>query len=310
MTREEQSAMWKEEIEKGLEKVGDLRRELKPVEFTSGLWETCRGAYGDVREDVAFLFCPKELIPDTEKLRRLDGEDKDSYEIIFDNLSESLTHQLSLYDASYLVMPYLVLLLELKRQEEDFDWQMKVIALAGDVMATDIPCCGGGSGREEMMPEEVMESYRRSTAMMGEMTKEFLGRYMDRLKGVEPAWKRQYFATDVLAILGDREAAFQMLMGQWEQCPLTCPDCGYFDEEMESDGFYDREQLKKIEPAPSVTGQWDRKSYEDTYVWFSNLVHLLAVEDAWKAAYYFGTYTCPECGSRGTLIEWMKETEL
>ncbi|MCI8605865.1 MAG: hypothetical protein HFG72_03190 [Hungatella sp.] len=309
MTKQEQSDMWKAEIEKGLNKVKELRMQLKPVEFTSKLWETYQGAYGDVREDVAFLFCPKELIPDTEKLRRLDDEEKDSYEIIFDNLSENLTHQLSLYHASYLVMPYLALLLELKRQEGDFDWQMKVIVLAGDVLATDIPYCGGGSEREALMPEEVMDSYRRSVAVVQERTKEFLGQYMDRLKEMEPDWKRQYFCTDVLAILGDREAAFQMLMGQWEQCPLSCPDCGYYDEEMEADGFYDREQLEKIEPAPSVIGKWDGKSYEDTYVWFSNLVHLLGVEDEWKVAYYFGTYTCPVCGSKGVLIEWMKEME-
>lgn len=90
MTKQEQSDMWKAEIEKGLNKVKELRMQLKPVEFTSKLWETYQGAYGDVREDVAFLFCPKELIPDTEKLRRLDDEEKDSYEIIFDNLSQNL----------------------------------------------------------------------------------------------------------------------------------------------------------------------------------------------------------------------------
>lgn len=308
MTNEEQSAMWKAEIEKGLEKVQTLREKLKPVEFASKLWETYRGAYGDVREDVAFLFCPKDLIPETEKIRRLDVEDKDSYEITFDNLSENLTHQLSLYDASYLVMPYLVLLLELKRQEDDFQWQMKVIALAGDVLATDIPDCGGGSEGEARMPGNVMESYHLSVAALREMTKEFLDKNMDRLKEEESEWL-QYFSTDLLAILGDKEAAYQMLIGQWEQCPLSCPNCGYYDEEMESDGFYDREQLKKIEPAPSVIGKWDGKSYEDTYVWFCNLVHLLGVKDEWKVPYYFGTYTCPECGSRGILIEWMKEDQ-
>ncbi len=306
MTKEEQAAMWKAEIEKRLQGVQKLRERLKPVEFTSELWGIYKGAYGDVREDVAFLFCPKEMIPDTEKIRRLDFEEKDSYEIIFDNLSENLTHQLSLYDASYLVMPYLVLLLELKRQEHDFDWQMKIIALAGDLMATDIPYCGGGSENESKMPEDIMESYHLSIALLREMTKEFLSKNMDRLKEAEPEWKRQYFCTDVLAILGDSQAAYQMLMGQWEQCPVSCPDCGYYDEDMESDGFYDKEQLEKIEPALPVTGKWDGKSYEDTYVWFSNLVHLLRVEDHWKVAYYFGTYTCPECGSKGTLIEWMK----
>ncbi len=309
MTREEQSDMWKAEIEKGLKKVQTLREELRPVEFASGLWEQLKGAYGDVREDVAFLFCPREMIPETKKIRRLDFEDKDSYEIIFDNLSENLTHQLSLYGGTYLAMPYLALLLELKRLEGDFDWQMKIIALAGDLMATDIPYCGGGSENQETLPREVLDSYRLSVAKIQEMTKAFLDRNMDRLRQVEPQWMRQYFCTDALAILGDPEAAYQMLMGQWEQCPLSCPDCGYYDEDMEADGFSNEEQLAKIEPAPSVIGQWDKESYEDTYVWFSNLVHLLEVEDAWKAAYYFGTYTCPVCGSKGTLIEWMKENQ-
>lgn len=34
------------------------------------------------------------------------------------------------------------------------------------------------------------------------------------------------------------------------------------------------------------------------------------MEEEWKVPYYYGTYTCPECGSRGILIEWMKETEM
>ncbi len=140
------------------------------------------------------------------------------------------------------------------------------------------------------------------------MTRDFLDRNMGRLKEEDPGWL-QYFCTDLLAILGDREAAFQMLLGQWEQCPVCCPDCEYFDEEMEADGFYDKEQLKKIVPAASVIGKWDRKSYENTYLWFSNLAHDLGVEDAWKIAYYYGTYTCPECGSRGILIDWMKESD-
>ena len=53
-------------------------------------------------EDVAFLFCREDLIPETTKIRRLDFEEKGYYEIIFDNLWENLTHQLSLYPAIYL----------------------------------------------------------------------------------------------------------------------------------------------------------------------------------------------------------------
>ena len=59
-----------------------------------------------------------------------------------------------------------------------------------------------------------------------------------------------------------------------------------------------------------MLGKWDGKSYEDTYLWFSNLAHELGVEDEWKIPYYYGTYTCPECGSRGILMDWMKDTEM
>lgn len=304
---ERRSDLWKAEIEKGLQEVQDLRDRLKPVEFFSGLWEQYTGAYGNIREDVAFLFCPEKLVPETMKLRRLDPEEKSDYEIQFDNLCENLTHQLSLYGGSYLAMPYLVLLLEKKRRKQDYEWEKKIIQAAGDVLSTDIPFCGGGD--EAQMPEEVMESYQLSVELLQEMTKEFLDQNMERLKEEDPGWL-QYFCTDLMAVLGDREAAFQMLMGQWEQCPVSCPECDYFDEDMEADGFYDKEQLKKIEPAASVIGKWDGKSYEDPYLWFSNLAHELGVEDEWKIPYYYGTYTCPECGSRGILIEWMKKTEM
>ena len=302
-----QAELWKAEIEKGLQEVQNLREKLKPVEFPSWLWEQYTGAYGDVREDVAFLFCPEELIPKTMKLRRLDTEEKSDYEIIFDNLCENLMHQMSWYPGSYLAMPYLVLLLEKRRQKQDYRWEKKIIQAAGDVLSTDIPCCGGGD--QAQMPEDIVESYQLSVELLQEMTKDFLDRNMERLKEENPGWL-QYFCTDLMAILGDREAAFQMFNGQWEQCPVTCPECGYFDEDMEADGFYDREQLEKIEPAASVLGKWDGKSYEDTYLWFSNLAHELGVEDEWKIPYYYGTYTCPECGSRGILMDWMKDTEM
>ena len=301
-----QAGIWKAEIEKGLQEVQELRERLKPVEFASGLWGQYGGAYGDVREDVAFLFCPEELIPETDRIRRLDTEKKSDYEIIFDNLCENLTHQLSLYDATYLTMPYLVLLLEKRRRKGDYEWEKKIISAAGDILSTDIPYCGGG--REAQMPEEVMESYEMSVEILQEMTKSFLTRYTDRLKEEDPGWL-QYFCTDLMAVLGDREAAYQMLTGQWEQCPVSCPECGFYDEDMEADGFCDEEQLEKIEPAASVLGGWDRESYEDTYLWFSNLAHELGVEDEWKISYYYGTYTCPECGSKGILMDWMKATD-
>lgn len=306
---ESMATMWKEEIEKSLAEMSKLREQLHPVEFSSKLWEQYRGAYGDVREDVAFLFCPKELLPEMEKLRRLDFEEKGNEQIVFDNLCENLSHQLSFYDATYLVMPYLVLLLEKKRREQDFDWQMKIIMEAGIILSTDMSYEGSGDNKDSVHGE-IMESYHLSIEYLKEMTKEFLNQNMDKIKTKSPS-DLQYFCTSLLAILGDSQAAFQMILGGWEQCAVCCPECDYFDEDMEADGFYDEEQMKeKVEPAESVIGKWDGKSFDDTYLWFSNLAHMLGVEDEWKIAYYYGTYTCPECGSKGTLIEWMKAYEL
>ena len=92
MSEEQLVAMWKAEIEKSLAEEQGLRERLRPVEFPSDLWQVFRGAYGDVREDVAFLFCPKDLLPEMQKLRRLDFEDKDAEQINFDNLCENLSH--------------------------------------------------------------------------------------------------------------------------------------------------------------------------------------------------------------------------
>lgn len=304
MTDKERSEMWKEAIEKSLTEVQELRERLHPVPFASPLWEEYHGAYGDVREDTAFLFCPKELVPEMDKIVRLDFEEKDDDRINFDNLCENLSHQLSFYDATYLVMPYLVLLLEKKRRAQDFKWQLLIIREAGIILSTE-----GEQGGSSEVPEEVLECYQLSKELLRDMTEEFLDQHLEELKQ-ESEDGLQYFLSGLLAIFGDPQAAFQLVVGSWEQTPVSCPECDYFDEEME-DGFYEEDLIKeKVEPAESVIGKWDGKSFEDSYLWFSNLAHELGIEDEWKIPYYYGTYTCPECGKKGILIEWMKECEM
>ncbi len=322
MTKEELSDMWKEAIEKSLQEVGELRKQLNPVPFSSPLWEKYRGAYGDVREDVAFLFCPKELVPKMDKMIRLDFEEKEDDRINFDNLCENLSHQLSFYDATYLVLPYLVLFLEKKRREEDFRWQMLILLHAGVILSTELPgdipfARGFGCSKdeetlgfsEEKVSKEIQESYQLSKEILRERAKEFITQHLEEIKEEEEE-DLKYFATGLLAIFGDFEAANQLMIGGWEQLVVQCPECDYYDEEMEMDGFEDRELIeKRIKPAPSVIGKWDGKNYEDTYVWFSNLVHDFGIEDEWKLPYYYGTYTCPECGRKGLLMDWMKACE-
>lgn len=305
MTELEQATLWKEEIEKSLAKMSELRERLQPIEFSSKLWEEYEGAYGDVREDIAFLFCPKELLPEMDKIRRLDFEDKEDERINFDNVCENLLHQLSFYDATYLAMPYFVLFLEKKRREQDFHLQFEIIIQAGIILSTDI-----FDDEREELPKDISKSYQCSIEILREMTKEFLQQNMEQLKE-EKAIDLQYFCTSLLAIFDDPKAAYQILIGSWEQLPVACPNCDYYDDEMEADGFFvERIVKEKVTPAESVLGTWDGKSFEDTYVWFSNLAHILQIEDEWKIPYYYGTYQCPECGSKGILIDWMKKSNL
>lgn len=158
MTEKEQSAMWKEAIQKSLDEVQELQQRLHPIVFNSPLWAEYRGAYGDVLEQVAFLFCPEELVPEMSKIIRLDFSEKDSYRINFDNLCENLSHQLSFYMATYLAFPYLVLLLEKKRRARDFDWQLLIIREAGMILSTDLPYENSTS----KPPREVWDSYQLS----------------------------------------------------------------------------------------------------------------------------------------------------
>ena len=60
------------------------------------------------------------------------------------------------------------------------------------------------------------------------------------------------------------------------------------------------EQLySKITPADSAIGKWNFRDYRDSYIWLSNVLYLFGnKEAAEKLSYYYGTYTCPNCGKK------------
>lgn len=112
---------------------------MRLTEFSSGLWEEYRGAYGSVRREVEILMDGTTAPPPQQKLRRLDTEEKDDYRIAFDNLCEGLSHQMSFYSATYLVLPYMAKLLEEKEAAGDFQWQVLILSEMGVCLATDVP---------------------------------------------------------------------------------------------------------------------------------------------------------------------------
>lgn len=304
MEEREKSDLWKAEIEHALDRLQELREQLHPVDFSSELWEEYTGACGDVREDVAFLFCPREILPETDKLNRLDFADKEADWIIFDNLCEKLSHQMSFYQATFLAVPYLVLLFEKKRREGNLEWQYRIISKVGEILATTV--FFEEENNKQTIHADILTSYRLSVDLFRQKTKTFLEKNIEQLKEKSPV-SLQYFCTSLLAVFGAVRDAYQLFLGNWEQVPLECPACGYYDEELE-DGFYQEETIKeKIIPAKVSIGEWNGKwdsiPEDDPCLWLGSLANMLGIRDEWKIPYYYGTYTCPKCGKKSKLME-------
>lgn len=273
---------------------------MKLIHFDSYLWDDYTGAYGNVKDDVALLMGKEEDVPEQFRIQRLYREEKTNYEIVFENLCENLWHQLSFYYATYLVLPYLVTLLERKEAEQDFIWQFRFISEMGSFLAMDIP---SNHNPSKAIDAEVLENYYEAVFILQEKTKIFIEKYTEEIKQCEPN-NLSYFCVAVLAILGDREAAFILTNLMFDLCYVICKNCKDCNEEINaiSDG-----DIKEIVPAESVIGKWDGTSYQDTYLWFSNLLYKLGDYTSLNAlSYYYGTYTCPKCGEKDLVMDLVK----
>ncbi|HIR57955.1 MAG TPA: hypothetical protein IAA54_09825 [Candidatus Gallacutalibacter pullicola] len=272
--------------------------EMKLVPFDSDLWDIYTGAYGSVRTEVKILMGHKKTAPPSgEKLRRLSAQEKGDYQIAFDNLCENLWHQTSFYNALYLVMPYMVTLLEQKESEHDFDWQLAIISAMGICLAS----APDWNEESRIEPGDLLESYRLSVKKLKEKTKVFLSSHLDQISRLESR-KRGEFLTALMAILGDREAAFLLTLSAREGCPLLCGRCGFGCE----NGSLDNPEFReRITPAPEKP--WDGKSFDDPLTWYSGVLHRVGADaEASRLAYYYGTFTCPECGEKKPVLDFMK----
>ena len=291
--------------------------ELKLVDFDSNLWEEYRGAFGNVKQEIELLWRLDPILAEKERQWYVDmyKEPVSELRVAFDNLCEQLSHQLSFYSALYLVMPYLVKIYERWEKEAGFFMQGMLLSNIGIFLATDN--LYNHTMEQDILKErdsnfsEIFSNYQYSIEVIQEKAKTFLFQYIDQLKQIDME-DRSMFATGIMGILGDREAAFLLTLGAWSQCVLYCPNCGELDEDIELDDYFGegtiRENLqKKIKPANSVIGKWDGKSFDNPYLWFSNLLYLLGMKkEEKKIAYFYGTYTCPYCGETGTVMELAK----
>ena len=289
--------------------------EPKLIEFDSELWEIFRGAYGNIKDDLKELMELDPILPEYELRWYADmsGEIESDLRIAFDNVCEQLWHQMSFYDALYLALPYLVKLYKKWQKSAGFQMQGMLLTNIGLLLATDVSY-NHNANDTETVPEEILESYRQSVEIIREEGKKFWYSYKEQLKQIDEE-SRSMFGIAMLAMLGDREAAFILTLGSWSQCLQYCPNCENLDEDMEMDSLFrtdeKRELEQKIKPADSVIGQWDGQTFDNTYLWFSNLLYELGnYKEAEKLRYFYGIYTCPNCGKKGNVMEQAKLAEV
>lgn len=270
------------------------------ADFNSELWEQLHGAYGNVKEDVLPLMVQEPEVPESEKV--LNADYKCEYMVAFDNICQQLYHQMTFYDASYIVLPYLVKAFNYWYEKDDFAMQVLFLVNAGIIVSTDNPFSNPHS--EDIIkniPESLMESYHKSILFFKEKAEELLLNKRDMLKQYSPD-DISYICVSLLAFIGEREHSFAFLLGSFSSCLVFCEKCGFFFEDIEL--HYDiksnKEELNKIiTPAESVIGKWDKKSLDNTYIWLSNILHLMGNDfDVKKLSYFYGTFTCPDCGAK------------
>lgn len=217
---------------------------------------------------------------------------------ILDELFEYLSHQLTFFDVAYLAFPHLVYVFEQVLEEEDFMYTQYFFGYMGVLLAAE-------SYGTNTPAKAVFDNYQASVRQFQRLAKQFLNRYQEQIRQTpeDAYFDHGWFAAAVLAILGDRELAFLLITSDWELGEMSCTACGYYNEEL----FSGEETLAAVEPALPAIGGWDGRSYQDTWLWFANFLHWMGMEKELRIlSYYYGTYTCPQCGQKSRLIDWMK----
>ena len=128
---------------------------MKLLDLGDPLWKAYPGAYGSVREEVGTLM--GEPAGPQIQLRRLKEQAEDDEHLAFDNLCESLSHQMTFYPAMYVVLPYIVKFLGLK--SGDYAWKRLIFSEIGQCLAAD--AFFPGEARPGA-PQEILESYQEA----------------------------------------------------------------------------------------------------------------------------------------------------
>lgn len=247
----------------------------------SVLWADYRGAYGELCELVRnFSSC----------------EDKTGKEEILDELSESLSHQLSFYMGTYLTVPYLIQEL---LDTECVSWQIKLISEIGIILATDCECAGRNT---DALPEVVV-AYQAALSELSDYVKTFIVENVDEIKNIQ-GFDKEKFAVAVFSILGDKDLTFAMINCSFEYCLAMCTSCEEYNEDIEE---FSEESCDCIEPATipdTLSGEYD---FSNPYSWFCRFLTMIGMDDKIEImSYYYGVYVCPSCSARDSVVSVIK----
>lgn len=189
---------------------------MELLSFESKLWyelesaysfsEESRESYGDIREYVRILHEEREDIEMPVRIRRMERTERSAYQIVFENVCENMSHQLTFYPISYIVLPYLVSLLEKKVQQKDVEWQRLIISEVGVALMGDTP-----RFRVRKADKGIMSNYKKALRRFRKLVKKFYKSNYKQIKQMNFNDKSQ-IVCGVSAILGIHWLPMVMVM--------------------------------------------------------------------------------------------------
>lgn len=230
--------------------------------------------------------------------KAVNNRDWETIDIIFQNIS----HQMTFYSASYVVLPYMVRLLEQVLAEKDIEHAQLLIFNLGICLMMDIP-----ENHYEEADSLPLDNYNAATKKLCGLTKQYYNTYIDDIQEMDEEQRSMLFVA-TLAILGERKTAYVALeplaSGELEEIALVCGgDCEFFDECYEP---YEEQEHNIMLPQEYVSGAWDGKAYDNAFLWTCAVADKLGLENQLEVLrYLYGSFTCPECGTTKRVIDFM-----
>ena len=170
----------------------EINIEFHKEPYESTVWDVVRMCYQmDIRNNL-----------------RTSLENRDWEQI--ENIFECMTHQMSFYSATYVVLPYMVELLEQVMEEGDVEHAFTLIFHLGVCLATDIPV-----NQYEKIDSPILEDYNAAAQKLAGLTKRYINIYIEEIHKMNQEM-RSMLLVSAIAILGDRQLAYGLMLSGLE----------------------------------------------------------------------------------------------